>query len=99
MGREEETAGSWGKTRTSITAQVLDKTHRPCHGPLPAATQASSLHPVSASKSWGGKEREEGKEAIFLLNRFALLALGRINASGAEHTPKVPSPPNRFLPL
>lgn len=28
-----------------------------------------------------GEEREKGKEVIFLLNRFALLALARINAS------------------
>ena len=42
---------------------------------------------ICFSDSGMGEEREEGKEAIFLLNRFAPLALGGINASGVEHTP------------
>lgn len=36
----------------------------------------------------GGKgKRGRKKEVIFLLNRLALLTLGRINASGIELTP------------
>jgi hypothetical protein len=43
-----------------------------------------------------GEEREEEREVIFLLNMFALLALGRIDESGIELTPSYPLPSKRF---
>ena len=75
------------RSTPAIKAQVTDKGHQPPPWAPPQPPRAPLCITYLFLRLGDREEREEAKEAIFLLNRFALLALGGINASGVEHTP------------
>lgn len=85
--RAGERRGTLEAGARGTPAQVTGRGHQPPPWAPPQPPRAPLCIPYLFLRLRDRAEREEAKEAIFLFNRFALLALGGINASGVEHTP------------